>query len=107
MRWEVPEVKKGELKKIADEVASEWEKRPFSELAALSYPVVFESEKPNGSDYYFVEIVLLELDSEHIHLGIGVGDSGWRSILPVTSGVIVKRPAPPGPDQAPDLPGQP
>jgi hypothetical protein len=82
-------VTRAELRERLRAEVSRWEQKSFLELAALTYPVTYDTGVPKDPSFYQTEVTLLEKTPDFIHLAVAVSDGGVSALVPVTGDVIV------------------
>lgn len=85
---------RAELRERLRAEVREWAQKNFQELAALTYPVTYDTGVPNEPSFYQTEVSLLEKTPEYVHRAVAVSDAGLSAFVPVTDDVMVRATGP-------------
>lgn len=82
-------VKRTLLKRCAEQIASEMERQSYEHWAEQSLPISFEYTFEDQT--LQVEIDVLELEPNYIHLVVSVDDGGLSALLPACTSIIINK----------------
>jgi len=73
---------------LKKEVA-EWDQKGYAELAALTYPIVYERGAEGDPNWYEVEVVFLEKNDQYIQISVAVDDGGMSAFCPPSYSLVI------------------
>lgn len=65
-----------------------WEAKTYAELLAITYPHVYERGIYGESDWYGVELILLERNDKYAHISVAVSNGGLSSFFPKSTSFL-------------------
>jgi hypothetical protein len=71
---------------------AEWDRKGYAELAALTYPIVYERGTKNDPNWYEVEVEFLEKNERYIQIMIAVDDGGISAFCPPSYSLVIYAP---------------
>jgi len=80
---------RADLKVKLVEQAERWGAHPYGELRIRAYPVIERFGTPGTSDFFQVEVTLLEHTDAYVHVSVAVDDGGLTAFVPVSTSVVV------------------
>ncbi len=83
-------MKRAELRERLRAEVARWARKGYGELAALTYPIVYDTGVATDASHYQTEVTLLERTADSIHVDVAVSDGGLSVFVPVNEGVVAR-----------------
>ena len=78
--------------KALEAEAAEWNRKQYSELAALDYPIAYEKSIDGDPTRYQVEVDLLKRNERYIELVVSVDGGGISAFFPPSRILVIRAP---------------
>lgn len=84
-------MKRSRWKQYAAQLACELEAKPYEHWVAAAKGLPDSFTRDFNGEVLQIELDVLEIDPDYVHIGISIDDGGLSAFVPVTTSALIRR----------------